>query len=235
MEVEISETLPGAARSVPARVGEAIQAIISKSELKTGDKIPSERMLATMLKASRTSVREAISMLEALGLVRVEVGKGIFVTEPRRFAPVDRWRFSQTYSLQEIYQLRLAIEPIALRQAGPHITRADLANLRCFTENYTAAAENADPISAAEQDRMFHDLIYSRCDNRLLREMLEGMASLIQSSQWAPLINLDTRHEAGDEHMSIVAALEEGDMESAVAAMAEHIRRVSLRCGIPLP
>ncbi|WP_176084596.1 FadR/GntR family transcriptional regulator [Martelella sp. HB161492] len=232
MDVELSDNPPGSAKSVPARVGEAIQDIIRKSGLENGDKIPSERTLSAMLAVSRTSVREAISMLEALGLVRVEVGRGIFVATPRRFAPVDQWRYSQTYSLKEIYQFRLAVEPIALRHAARHLTAADVRNLRTLSQAYAAAAACQDPIAAAEQDRMFHDLIYQRCENRLIRETLEGMAAMIQSSQWAPLINLDTLHEAGEEHMKVVIALEAGDLESAVEALADHIRRVGLRCGI---
>lgn len=57
---------------------EQIQLLIRDNELKPGDKLPSEREMAENLSVSRTSVREAISVMESAGLVEVLQGKGVF-------------------------------------------------------------------------------------------------------------------------------------------------------------
>jgi GntR family transcriptional repressor for pyruvate dehydrogenase complex len=219
--------------SVPVRIAEAIQKIIAENDLKTGDKIPSERSLAATLKASRTSVREAVSMLETLGFLQVEIGRGAFVAEPTAFAPQDRWRFNTDYSLKEIYEYRRAVEPAALAMAARHFTPEHIAALRLSAEQLGQAARERNSLKAAEQDTLFHTMIYEQCGNRLLQEMHDRLEAAIQGSQWVPMVIVEMMTDTALEHMRVVQALEAGNIPAACSALSHHIERAAYRCGIP--
>ncbi|MBP1845517.1 GntR family transcriptional repressor for pyruvate dehydrogenase complex [Rhizobium petrolearium] len=219
-------------RSVPVRVAEAIQRVIAEEKLKTGDKIPSERLLAVMLNASRASVREGISMLETLGLLQVEVGRGAFVAEPKTFSPLDRWRFSTGYSLQEVYEYRRTVEPVALAMAASRFSQEDIAALRASAEALASHARTGNSVKAAEQDTLFHAMIYDHCGNRIFQEIHDRMGEAIRSSQWVPMVILEMMTDTAREHMRIVEALEAKDITGACAALVAHIDAAAHRCGI---
>jgi GntR family transcriptional repressor for pyruvate dehydrogenase complex len=218
--------------SVPVRIAEAIQKVIAENSLMPGDKIPSERVLAATLNASRTSVREAVSMLETLGLLQVEVGRGAFVAEPATFAPQDRWRFHAEYSLKEIYEYRRAVEPAALSMAARRFKAHDIAALRRSAEALAEAARERNSVKAAEQDTIFHTMIYDQCGNRLLQDMHDRLEGAIKGSQWVPMVIIEMMTDTAREHMQVVVALEAGRIEEACALLIHHIERAAYRCGI---
>ncbi|WP_159588138.1 FadR/GntR family transcriptional regulator [Chelativorans xinjiangense] len=221
-------------RSVPARVAEAIQRVIAEDGLKPGDQIPSQRVLATTLGASRSSVREGISMLETLGIVRVEVGRGIFIAVPDKSTPGENWRFPHSYSLREVYQFRKAVEPAALALAAPHFRQTDLAAMRAYALALGTAGNAGNAVSAAEQDSLFHDLIYARCGNRIFQALQAQMRGAIQGSQWAPMVIIEKVKDTAREHLLIVDALEKRDVRTACAALEDHIDAAAKRCNITL-
>lgn len=223
----------GSKRSVPIRVAEAIQQVIADNRIPAGQKIPSERALALALNASRASVREGISMLETLGYLRVEVGRGAFVAEPKEFLPQDRWRFSTQCSLKEVYEYRRAVEPAALAMAFNHFTASDLAALRAASEALAEHARECNSVKAAEQDTIFHSMIYDLCGNRIFQEMHDVMEEAIRGSQWVPMVIVEMMNDTAEEHMRIVEALEAGNVTEACAALVHHIDRAAFRCGIP--
>ena len=80
--------------------------MILEGTLKSGDRLPAQRELSEQFGISRASLREALSVLETLGLVRVEVGRGVFVLGPGEDAvPQAKWRYADRYSPLEVYEL----------------------------------------------------------------------------------------------------------------------------------
>lgn len=65
------------------KIADAIMEYIKENDLKTGDRIPSERELAQEFNTSRNSVREALRVLENNGIIEVKMGKGAYITEKR--------------------------------------------------------------------------------------------------------------------------------------------------------
>src|SRR5215470_18020691 len=104
----------------PLSVVHTIEAMIVDGGIGQGQKLPSERRLAEQLQVSRASLREALSVLATLGLIRIEPGRGIFVATSgaAKDAPEQRWRFSTRYTLQEVYQFRFITESYAARHAA---------------------------------------------------------------------------------------------------------------------
>src|SRR5690348_4011025 len=91
-------TLPALQQAV-----QTIQAMILRGD---GERLPSQRDLSQQLGLSRASLREAVSLLETLSLVRTEPARGVFVIDPATKGHVPRSRFAAQYSGEELYQLR---------------------------------------------------------------------------------------------------------------------------------
>ncbi|NVK33469.1 MAG: FadR family transcriptional regulator [Rhodobacteraceae bacterium] len=220
--------------SVPLKVARWVQNHIETEQLGPGDALPSQRDICALLSVSRPSVREGVSMLETLGLIRVEQRRGLFVAEPERRRPMDYWPNNEGYSLHDVYQFRAKFEPAALALAYGNMDDGVVARLRLSAEALTEAAQKGDAVAAAEQDTLFHDLIFESCGNELYKDMRQHMAKLIQDSQWVPMVIIECVADTAREHGQIVAAILDKDCSAACAALEAHIISAARRCDIDL-
>ena len=110
------------------RVARRIADLVSSGEVSPGDKLPSERDLAEMLKVSRPSVREAMIALEVSGLIEVRTGSGIYVADQSREQPAVV--ADEGIGPFEILEMRLMIEPEACALAAERISDDQLQQLR---------------------------------------------------------------------------------------------------------
>jgi GntR family transcriptional regulator, transcriptional repressor for pyruvate dehydrogenase complex len=219
---------------VPQLAVHRIQQMLVNGELKAGERLPSERALSEALGVSRTALREALSVLEVLGLLRVEPGRGSFVRDTA--APDDavrhEWRFADRHSEQEVYQLRFVLEGYAARLAATKINDAQLEQLRdCLTAMKVAIRER-DLVSASLKDFELHALITRFSGNRLIHEIQRTMRDLILETQRMPLARHSRLWEPVDEHENLLRALDRRDPKAAGEAMQKHIRLAAARVGI---
>ncbi len=219
--------------SVPSRVAEAIQEMIAERHLKPGDALPSQRELAKRLGVSRPSLREGLSMLETLGVLRVEDRRGLFVAETGA-GPVRVTGLAGSYSLEEIYGFRLSLEPAALSLATGALSGADISEMRHLTNRMLEGALKNRPVVAGECDTHFHDLIFDRCSNRIYRDVHRQFARELRESQWAPMVVLDQVRDTAREHHAIVDALEKGNSKTACERLENHIRLSARRVNIQI-
>ena len=121
-----------ASPAVAATAARLIQQRIADGTYAAGGLLPSQRDLAEQLGISRTSLREALSTLQGTGLVIPRPGKGMYVAEDAGQAPAasPAWKFATSHSLQDVYQLRFAVENFTARLACLVIEADDLAALR---------------------------------------------------------------------------------------------------------
>src|ERR1700757_2500033 len=114
-----SEVLPPSDGSIRVshKIVRQLQDIIGHGELKAGALLPSERELASRFWVSRSSVREALSILETLGLVATEPGRRARVlgtsNEPDK--RLTRWHYASRFNENDVYELRLILESRAAR------------------------------------------------------------------------------------------------------------------------
>src|ERR1700754_3438165 len=128
---------------------------IEAGDYPVGSLLPAQRQLSEELSISRASLREALTTLEALGLLVIRPGKGVYV-ESAQATAAQSWRFSEQSSLPDTYQMRFALEGFVTRMAALAVSDADLA---WFEENITAmqtalACDELD--EAARLDYEFH-------------------------------------------------------------------------------
>ena len=161
--------------------------------------------LARELGVSQTPIREALSMLEANGLVSKRHFAG-YATTPR----MDRAQ------LDELFEFRLLVEPHAARKAARMMSDADMALL--------ASGEAAPSHDAfADLDTDFHRLIAQGAGNHLIADSLARLH--IHVHIFRSCFRREIAEEAVDEHDAIIAAIRARDDWAAEGAMRRHIER----------
>jgi GntR family transcriptional regulator, transcriptional repressor for pyruvate dehydrogenase complex len=222
-------------RSVAQTAFTAIQGIIAEESLKPGDRLPGQRELSERLGASRTAVREALAMLETLGVVRIQPGIGVFVNKPREDQPLDivtAWHFSDVSSAAEIYQVRFAIEGFAARMAARRGGAQGALELGKINESMRTALEEGECLAAASSDFEFHLAIIRLAGNRAMEQIIRTLHKKIFETQLMPLSAQARLFEAIDEHAGIIQAVKRGDAELAGVMMRYHITRSAERVGV---
>ena len=221
------ELFAGDRTLVPRTVSDHLQNIILKGGLKPGDKLPPQRVLAEQLGVSRPSLREAISVLEAMGLVNVRMGSGVYVAPSTARAPL--WRFSDRCSPQDVYEARYGLEGYAAHLAALRLDDADAARLAATTAAMRDAldADNIPAMASADAD--FHDLVFALSANPVLAGMYRPVRDMMVETQRLPMTLRIRLGETLREHEEVCARLVARDGVGAEAAMKRHIRAAARR------
>jgi GntR family transcriptional repressor for pyruvate dehydrogenase complex len=222
---------------VTQTIARRLQEMIRSGELKKGEKIPSQRVLSERLKVSRPSLREALLTLETLGLVRTLPARGTYVVDRESAGRLPNvWRYDDAFSLSEVFQSRVLIEPELCRLAAGGLDAARLSELDAANAEFEAAWERGDLVAHVEADLLFHRTIARACPNRMLWRIYQSVQDLLAESQRQPIPNTAHARMAQSiaEHGRIVGALRDGDGDRAAAAMRDHIRNTAHCAGIPL-
>jgi DNA-binding GntR family transcriptional regulator len=172
----------------------------------------SEVALSRELAVSRGPIREAMGRLAAEGLVTIR---------PRRGAEV---RSLTTQELIDAYQVREALEVMAVRLAIPRITEADLARLDDLIDQMAGHAGRRAVADFFAANVAFHETLCELSGNKKLQEVhhrLEGEISRFQARTLALRGSLES---SVSEHRAILAAVRLGDVEKAGELTAAHVR-----------
>ena len=135
---------------------------ILRGELKPGERLM-EMHLANKLGVSRTPIREAIRMLEQEGLA---------VTVPRKGAQVARMTEKD---LQDVLEVRDALDELAVSSACAHITEEQINELRETVKEFERAIQSGDVRKMVQADEDFHNVIYRAADNPKLETIVKNL------------------------------------------------------------
>lgn len=230
----LAEQAPQPRTPVTQTVLQRIQAMLRSGALAPGQPLPSQRQLAEDLQVSRASLREALSILATLGLIRVEQGRGTFVAAALDGADGEAsgaWRYGARYTPAEVYQFRLIAEPSTAALAARNATPEQLAQLEENLRAFKAAAREMDLVSTAQRDFEFHQLIAACSGNRLLVDLHRTYHQIVLDSQRLPLAKRSRLWEPVVEHERILKALSMHDPDGAAYYMRVHISRAADRVG----
>ena len=206
LEIRMDEYLP--LRDV---VFNTLRQAILKGELKPGERLM-EIQLANKLGVSRTPVREAIRKLELEGLVLMIPRKGAEVAEITR------------QDMEDVLEVRTALEELAVKDACDHITDAQLSELKKASNEFKKALlEGKDLVTCADADMHFHDVILSATNNRRLIQMLNNLSEQMYRYRMEYLKDERTHKTLIEEHDAIRRALKKHDKVNAGAAIRVHI------------
>jgi len=210
-------------------VAEQILQLIAELDLRPGDRMPTEVELATRLGSSRTVVREAVKILSAIGRVRAQKGRGLYVADDDGMLGSGRWGgFFHPTDLDHVYMLfefRRVQETAASRLAATRATPAELRAIEtaaetCRQGHLTGAATLFD-----RGDDDFHLGIATASHNGFLVAAVREARRLQRQSTAIGLHGTVGGHaaEAVEEHAAIYQAIRDGDPEAAAHATAVHL------------
>lgn len=208
-----------------------LQKLIANGTYANGAALPSQRELAETLGISRTCLREAISMLEALGLVRSHPGKGVFVTAGKGRDAGDIPANPLHIRAESIFQFRFVLEPAAasMAAADPKNSAEELRDIQAKLE---AALHGMDLVMAAEWDMAFHRCVAKLSGNEAFASVLNQYESQVAYSLQLPFANPKSIWEPADEHLAVIEAITRHDPAAARQAMQTHLLRAAARVGI---
>jgi GntR family transcriptional regulator, transcriptional repressor for pyruvate dehydrogenase complex len=201
-----------------------VASMILDGTLKTGDRLPPERELATQLGLSRGVLREALRSLEYVGLLQAKVGSGRYVTQNRPDDPasgISVWM--QLQPIGEVISVRRILEPAALASV-PALHVAQLAvDVRAKYRQMASAYKRGAHEAATRHHSEFHLTLTRYAASRLHRVLLASMIEVAAVTQ----LEIFRTGRAGlhslQHHLPIVEALERGDVGEAARAVAEHL------------
>lgn len=219
--------------SVANIAAQTLQRRILDGHYPAGSALPGQRELSDSLGISRASLREAISMLEALGMLRSLPGKGVFVTAGRPASgESDLPTGPSAMPPAAIFQMRYVVEPANAALAARQRSNEGLEALReCMLEMQRALAAS-DLVTAAECDLRFHLALAELSGNPALAALTGHIQAQLAYSLRLPFADRSHIWQPADEHNAILAAIASGNPAAARKAMQQHLSSAAGRVGI---
>jgi GntR family transcriptional repressor for pyruvate dehydrogenase complex len=204
---------------------EQIRQLIAAGRLKPGDVLPSERKLMERLNISRVPVREALRVLEMMGVVEVKPGKGIYVTDPENsvFSPLRRWLSVQKETLIEHFEVRLLIEPRAAAFCAKRASKDHVRAMKKSLDRFFNAQAEGSLVDMIKADTQLHQLIAVATGNRTLATLMSTFTNSLLEGWKASLRTEGRGAKTVEEHGSIVDAIEKKDGARAEKLMKKHL------------
>ena len=218
-------------QSVRQVVQDELRAFILRSSLKPHDRLPPEAEIAEQLEVSRTSVREAIKGLEALGIVESRAGAGVFV-RPFSFSPIlDNLGYGISYGIQELEEIldvRTHIETSVAKDLIASVTPDQIATLGNVLKQMQEEARRGR--YSADADRSFHRVLDGNLANATLTRILDIFWDIFHAARRnASIPDPANPLETVERHSDILKALEAGDEYRLRSVLAEHTLGVRSR------
>ena len=209
MSIRASLATESGRLTAPEWLYQELRGRIIRGELAPGQALR-QQQLAAEFGLSAIPVREALRMLEADRFVTIHANRGAVV------------RVVSLADAQDIIDIRLALEPMAISMAVPNMNREDVKTARDILDAY---AEVDDPIEWSTLNRRFHFSLYERCGSPRLLQIID---SLFDEILRLAHVNISTQQgnvQAHREHKRILSACRNGDAEQAAKRLHSHIER----------
>jgi GntR family transcriptional repressor for pyruvate dehydrogenase complex len=213
-------------RKIPEMVYKQLVSLITKGHLRPGEKLPSERTMATELGVSRQSIREAIYRATTAGLIEVRQGEGTFILSSFKGnmrAPLSILLTEQAEKVFEFLEIRKLIECWCAERAAEAATPADLKTMQGLVKKM----EKVKPAESAweKADLEFHSFIAAATHNVLAMHVMEGLKDSFDT--YFRVKKFSTKPERKDallgQHRRILDAIRQRDPKKARRKIVEHL------------
>jgi GntR family transcriptional repressor for pyruvate dehydrogenase complex len=207
---------------------------IRSGRLSPGAMLPAERALAEQFGVGRSSVREALRVLEHAGVLEVRVGKGAYVTDGAQ-SKMSLLRAEATMagdvSPLDVISARLVLEPECAERAAVAHTANDAKELSQHLQQQRALVDRGD--DPAEPDLRVHLAIAEATHNEVFAALVAQLMQMMGQSTWNQLRDQaqsrnegGTHHRSLGEHEALVAAILDRDGAAARGHMTGHLRAI---------
>ena len=204
-----------------------LREIICSGRIAVGEKLPTEGELQLSLGVGRSTVREALRMLQAMGLVEMKSGRGAFVRQTS-VVSLEDWVVENEELLVNMMEVRTTVEMLAARLAAARGTAEQFERIRLAHGDFIVACENGDGFTLVSIDKEFHNAIFEASNNVFLTRMSEIFTEPLRAYRQQCFANEKLRAQAAEPHKRILDAILARDPVRAAAAMRSHLA-MSLR------
>lgn len=214
------------------RIERTIENAIREKKLVVGSKLPTEREMCESFGVSRTALREALRRLNARGLISIQKGSGMYVSEINLEDAIKTLnlyydlKFDKNL-LSQIIEVRSIFEPEIARMSARNRSEADIAELDANLVEFEAC----DPDNTqkeADIDNRFHLIVTKSSANPILQITMEPIYTLLPRMRNYIYGNIDgEKSNTVVFHRDLVKAITEKDEDKACAIMKEHLSRTS--------
>jgi GntR family transcriptional repressor for pyruvate dehydrogenase complex len=212
---------------VYAEVASQIHRLIAEGRLEPGDRLPPERDLAEMFGVSRTSVRDAIRVLEMRGLVEPRHGEGTVVKQipiDAIISPLADALAASKGLTADLFDMRRMLEPPLARVAALRATDDDIRAMVAILGRQ-AERVRAGGI-AIEEDNAFHYRIATAAKNQVVLRVIDVVMDLLRESRARSLQGAGRAEKSLDGHRRILSAICDRQPDEAAEAMRLHIEEI---------
>jgi GntR family transcriptional repressor for pyruvate dehydrogenase complex len=213
---------------VAEEVADRIRALILNGTFPQGQPLPSERVLSEQFGVSRGSIRDAFRMLETIGLIETQHGRGTFpreLTVDRLVAPLASMIAFQHDLQDELLDVRRMFEPAVARVAAQRATDEDFADFQRILESQRKKLKRGQ--SAIAEDTAFHAALARATRNRVVVSLMATLNDLLVESRTLSLKQKGRPAMSIEGHETVVAALCRRDADAAARAMSNHIDQIA--------
>ena len=197
------------------------------NKLKPGDMLPPERELMKRFRVSRSSIRDAIRSLAAVGLLEPRQGVGTIVRELSSDAvvsPVASVLLQKRKVIHELLDVRMILEPPLARRAARHATAEQIAEMEAILDRQEEKLRDAE--STTEEDSAFHYAIALAADNSVMLKLVRVLMDLLRESRERALQVGGRQRKSLAGHRRLLTAIKQGDAAAAEAAMRRHLSEI---------
>jgi GntR family transcriptional repressor for pyruvate dehydrogenase complex len=205
--------------------------LILSQNLKENDKLPPERQLSEMLGISRNSLREAIRVLDMLGVVRVDQGSGMVIDSSRVSDAVTKHLtfalLMNREKMNELFEARLVVETECASLAALRANESERALLhRTYQELCESRTDRPKSIALEIE---LHNIVARAAHNSVLEKILNSLKQILKESREATVPHTGVTPETVKVHERLIAAIDARDSRSSADIMREHIAAVADR------
>ena len=222
-------------RKVYEMIADEILRQIRTHRLSPGDHIPRERELTASFQVGRSSIREAMRMLESQGVIKAGPGASFVVAEAS--SPLNNSlrllsMLDGATGLRDLYELRLIIDCESAAFAAERRTQADIAEMDGAIEDMSAALDkDSGPEAFIEADVRFHLAVAGATSNRMILLCMQAIREVVQEGLMTVYLVPGSPENAVTEHRVIRDMIAARDAGRARQEMRAHLSRVEMDIG----
>jgi GntR family transcriptional repressor for pyruvate dehydrogenase complex len=207
-------------------IAEQIRERIASGQLRPGERLPPERELAAQFGVSRALVRQALTVLQTVGIIESRIGNGTYVQRPPSWsvAPLGARLATERELLTHPLEVRRILEPPMARLAAERASAQDVERLEELVRAQEAKVQRGEVITP--EDTAFHGTIARACQNPILAQLVAAVEALLEESRDRSLRAPQGGLRSLIGHRRILEAIRRRDGPAAYDAMLRHLEEV---------
>lgn len=218
-------------RSRSERIVSQIKNLMFEGKLKPGDKLPPERELAEVMNVSRTSVREAIKTLSAMGLVIIRKGHGVFIDEANLGTVINKVGDAlilKKEEVEQLFEIRKVLETQAAHWTAERATDEEIGFINKLVSEAKEACRRPDMCAdiITSHDTKFHNAVMEASHNSVLGMVMGGLLEALAKIRARTVMLPGRVTQSILDHEEIAKAISARDGNKASMAMYKHIESV---------